>query len=102
MKRPSRDQSVGRFTVIDLSTVSSLPAPLDIFEYMFCPPPAVEVYRTRFPSGDHTGKSSTDALNVKRDGTPPRTRSTILISFANHCTAARFSSGDRETSAIGI
>src|SRR5262245_1523947 len=67
---PSADQSVHVFTSSDFSSSSSAP-PTDGFQNKLCGPPRrVELNAMRVPSGDHSGKLSTDGSTVKRVRTP--------------------------------
>src|SRR5215471_6458529 len=62
---PSGDQAVGRWWSADFNTSSSLPTPLESFQYIWLRPwSRWEANVRRLPSGDHTGSQSMEASNV--------------------------------------
>src|SRR5262245_52983908 len=85
----------------DVSNVSSVPAPLDIFALMLNFPVWLELNAMRLPLGDQTGRPSFAGFNVKRVRTP-RIASISHTSGAAPPTAPheaiRFPSGDNSTS----
>src|SRR5712664_3658628 len=67
MNFPSKDQSVGVFKPLDLSSSSSLPLLPAGFTYRFGAPSLVEVKAILLPSGDQTGAKSQAGSKVNRE-----------------------------------
>src|SRR5688572_7789992 len=98
MNCPSKDQSVGVFKPLDLSSSSSLPLPLAGFTYRLDTPSLVELKTILLPSGDQTGAKSHEGSKVNLVGML-RAMSISQMSpvpLSRRSTATLFSSGENQ------
>src|SRR5215813_1655370 len=100
---PSGDQDFGRWWSADFNTSSSLPTPLESFQYIWLRPwSRWEANARRLPSGDQTGSQSIEASNVNFVGTLRCTSKIQISTFPESClvSATQLPSGESVTSLI--